>query len=274
MQVPTHGFGDPLVARLARAGCVDAEGEAAELMAMVDIAPETDLDAAVRRREDGEPLAWIVGSTRFGTGRVRVHPGVYVPRPQTEELARRAAALLPPGGTAVDLATGCGAIAGALRAADPAARVVGIDLSPAAAVNAAANGVAAAVATLAGDRVPIASGTVDVVTAVAPYVPTPDMAFLPSDVQRHEPRLALDGGADGLDLVRAVVTAAARLLRPGGWVVVEVGADQDELLAPTLTAAGFAPITSPRTQTWHDDDGDLRGLASPLLPNPMEPLGA
>ena len=75
---------------------------------------------------------------------------------------------------------------------------------------------------------------VDVVTAVAPYVPTGEMAFLPVDVQRHEPRLALDGGDDGLALVRDVVRCAGRVLRPGGWVVLEVGGAQDRLLAGDL----------------------------------------
>jgi len=97
----------------------------------------------------------------------------------------------------------------------------------------------------------------DVVTAVAPYVPTADLRLLPADVQRHEPRLALDGGDDGLDLVRRVVADAGQLLRPGGWLLIEVGGDQDRALAVTLAATGF-DIANP----WWDDDGDLRGLAS------------
>ena len=97
----------------------------------------------------------------------------------------------------------------------------------------------------------------DVVTAVAPYVPTGDMRLLPADVQRHEPRVALDGGGDGLDLVRRVVGAASRLLRPGGWLVLELGGDQDAKLAPSLEAHGFG-----ETESWRDDDGDLRGIAA------------
>ena len=97
----------------------------------------------------------------------------------------------------------------------------------------------------------------DVVTAVAPYVPTDALRLLPTDVQRHEPRLALDGGDDGLDLVRHVVGAAGAVLRRRGWLLVEVGGDQDARLAPTLDAAGFDLVTP-----WHDDDGDLRGLAA------------
>jgi release factor glutamine methyltransferase len=92
---------------------------------------------------------------------------------------------------------------------------------------------------------------------VAPYVPTAELRLLPADVQRHEPRLALDGGADGLDLVRRVIAAAADLLRSGGWLLVEVGGDQDAALTPTLTATGFDVVIP-----WWDDDGDLRGIAS------------
>jgi release factor glutamine methyltransferase len=96
-----------------------------------------------------------------------------------------------------------------------------------------------------------------VVTAVAPYVPTRELQLLPADVQRYEPRLALDGGADGLDLVRLVVQAGSRLLRPGGWLLTEVGGDQDRVLAPVLEAAGFD-----RSSPWFDAEGDLRGVAA------------
>ncbi len=92
---------------------------------------------------------------------------------------------------------------------------------------------------------------------MCPYVPTDGLAFLPRDVQRHEPRRALDGGDDGLALARRVVAGAARLLRPGGWLLLELGGDQDGLLAPDLATAGFAEV-----DPWHDTDGDLRGVAA------------
>lgn len=94
-------------------------------------------------------------------------------------------------------------------------------------------------------------------TAVAPYVPTDAMGTLPADVLRFEPIGALDGGADGLDVVRRVVAGAARVLRPGGWLFLEVGADQDVRLEPTLAAYGFTDL-----EPWHDEDGDLRGLGA------------
>lgn len=210
--------------------------------------------AWIRRREQGEPPAWITGTSRFCGRTLHLTPGVYVPRVHSETLARRAATLLPEHGRAVDLCTGAGAIATHLMAAVPTAAVVGVDLDRRAASCAHRNGVPTMLADL-GDALR-ADASIDVVTAVAPYVPTSGLRLLPADVQRYEPHLALDGGADGLDLVRRVIAAAGRLLRPGGWLLVEVGGDQDETLAPTLAAAGFAAITP-----WRDDDDDLRGLA-------------
>lgn len=245
-----------VVDRLVAAGCVAAREEAAELTAA---APDAErLDAMLRRRERGEPLPWITGSIAFAGRRVHVAPGVYVPRFQTEVLAERAASVLAAGGRAVDLCTGSGAIAAHLLAAVPGATVVGVDHDPRAVRCARANGVSVVRADLtAPGGLPLARRSVDVVTAVAPYVPSAQVALLPPDVVRHEPRLALDGGDDGLDLVRAVVAAAAELLRAGGWLLVEVGGEQDDALAPTLAQHDFAPV-----EPWFDDEGDLRGLAA------------
>jgi release factor glutamine methyltransferase len=244
---------DAVVGRLAAAGCVSASEEAAELL--IAAPDDRTLDAWISRRERGEPLAWITGSILFGGRRIGVDPGVYVPRFQTEELARRAAALLPPGGRALDLCTGSGAVAAHLGAEVAGAAVVGVDLDPLAAACARRNGVAALAADL--DEPLHAGRPFDVVTAVAPYVPRDALAALPADVQRHEPRRALDGGEDGLDLVRRVVAAAGRLLRPGGWLLVEVGGDQDHRLEPALAGHRFTDADA-----WHDDEGDLRGVAA------------
>jgi release factor glutamine methyltransferase len=243
---------DGVVQRLVAAGCVAADEEAGELLAA---APDpATLEAWLRRREDGEPLAWITGALRFCGLTLHVAAGVYVPRIQSEDLARHAAAVLPRGGRAVDLCTGAGAIAAFLTAQDPTATVVGVDIDVRAAACARGNGVRAVAGDLDG---PIRGGRrVDVVAAVAPYVPSASLALLPADVQRYEPRAALDGGEDGLDVVRRVVAAAGRLLRTGGWLLVEVGGTQDLALAPALAAAGFAP-----DEAWWDEDGDLRGLA-------------
>jgi release factor glutamine methyltransferase len=241
-----------VIDRLAAAGCVAADEEAGELVAAA--ADDRTLEAWIRRRERGEPLAWITGSMRFCGRTLTVDPGVYVPRFRSEELARRAAALLPAGGRAVDLCTGAGAIAAHLRAEAPGATVIGVDVDLRAVVCARRNRVVA----LLGDvEPPLRSTSFDLVTAVAPYVPTRELQFLPVDVRRFEPRRALDGGDDGLGLVRRIVLSAARLLRPGGWLLTELGGEQDRALRPTLASCGFESVTS-----WFDPDGDLRGLAA------------
>jgi len=239
--------------RLARAGCVAAEREAAELLTR---APDPQvLGSWVARREAGEPLAWITGRTTFCGRPRRVDPGVYVPRPQTEALARRAADLLPLGGRAVDLCTGSGVVAAHLRDADGSASVVGVDIEPRAAACARRNGVPALVGDL--DRALRTVAALDLVTAVAPYVPRAELELLPSDVRDHEPSAAHDGGHDGLVLVRRVVEAAGRLLRPGARLLVELGGDQAARLEDDLDAAGFDD-----PETWQDAEGDLRGLVA------------
>ena len=244
---------EALTDRLYRAGCVAADEEAEELVAAAP--DDVTLEAWVRRREQGEPLAWIIGTMTFGGRPLVVDPGVYVPRYQTEELARRAAAVLPAQGRAVDLATGSGAVAAHLRAVVPGATVVGVDADRRAVACARRNGVPALVGDLR--RPPLRPGSFDLATAVVPYVPTAELRFLPADVQRYEPRAALDGGDDGLDLVRALIASAGQLLRPGGWLLTEVGGDQADALGATLANAGFTPPTP-----WHDEDGDLRGLTT------------
>lgn len=241
-----------VVGRLRAAGCVAAEEEAEELMARAPGAAM--LESWLARRERGEPLAWITGGVAFCGQWVHVATDVFVPRVQTEALARRAAALLRPGDLAADLCTGAGAVAAHLAAAVPGARVVGTDLDEAAAACARRNGVATVVTDL-GDG--LAAGRFDVVTAVVPYVPTPALGLLPADVLAYEPRLALDGGPDGLSVLRRLVGCAAHLLRPGGSLLAEIGGDQDGALGPALEAAGFGPWGA-----FHDEEGDLRGLVA------------
>ena len=247
------------MARLAAAGCVAPEEEAGELLAAAMAAGEqTHLDALdelVARRTRGEPLAWVVGTVDFCGLRVKVRPGVYVPRWQTEALARRASALLPPGGVAVDLCTGAGAIACVLRAACPSATVVATDIDPAAVECARANGVDARLGDLDGALPTALLGAVDVLVAVVPYVPTDALAFLPRDVVAFEPRLALDGGDGGLRLLSAVVARSRRWLRPGGWLLLELGGDQASAVTTQMAAAGFGEIAVLR-----DDDGDDRAI--------------
>lgn len=245
---------DDVVARLRAAGCVAAEDEAAQLLTVTQ--DRLELEELLVRRVGGEPLAWIVGSVLFCGVRVKVHPGVYVPRSQSQDLARRAARLLPEGGTAVDLCTGAGAVSLVLQAHG---RVVATDVDPVAVACARDNGIDALLGHLDEPLPPALLGAVDVLTAVVPYVPTEELAFLPRDVIAHEPRLALDGGPGGLSCLLALVTRSVRWLRPGGWLVLELGGDQAATVAGAMGDAGFVDI-GVRT----DEDGDDRAIEGRL----------
>ncbi len=217
------------------------------------------LEKLAERRLAGEPLAWLTGRAAFGDLTVRVDPGVYVPRWQSIELARRAAARLPEDGVAIDLCTGSGAVAAALRAARPAARIVATDSDARAVACARANGVDA----YRGDlfaAVPAAlRGKTDVVVAVVPYVPSRELRLLPRDTLRFEDASHYDGGRDGVDVLQRVVADAPRFLRPGGALLLELGGEQAGLLRPTLERLGYTSL-----RTWSDEDGDLRGLEATL----------
>ncbi len=247
-----------LVTRLAQAGCVAPEEEAHELAACAGGDLSVLLSLADRRLT-GEPLAWITGRAAFGDLNVLVHPGVYIPRWQSLELARRATARLPENGRAVDLCTGSGAVAAALGAARPSAAVVGTDNDVRAVACARANGVEA----YRGDlfaTVPASFRTVtDVVVAVVPYVPSIELHLLPRDTLGFEDVSHYDGGRDGTDVLQRVVTDAPGFLRPGGALLLELGGDQAEVLRPALDRLGYTSL-----RTWSDEDGDPRGLEATL----------
>jgi release factor glutamine methyltransferase len=256
-----------LAARLADAGCVAPQEEADELIEAA--AGDHDrLQRLVARRVDGEPLAWVTGTVTFAGNRVRINPGVYVPRPQTEPLVDRAIELLPDGGLAADLCTGSGAIAVALRQARPKSRVVATDIDPDACRCAEENGVEVFAGPLA-EPLPIElRGRFDVVIAVVPYVPTDALVYLPRDVREYEPLLALDGGKDGLGVLVPAVWAGAELLHGGGTLLLELGGDEDRGLADVFEAAGF---DAPRRH--EDEDGDLRGVEAKRRPSSAPALG-
>jgi release factor glutamine methyltransferase len=227
-----------LVARLRAAGCVFAEDEAALLLA--NVAPDA-LDQAVARREAGEPLEHIVGFADFAGLRVLVGPGVFVPRRRTEYLVELAEAALPQGGTLLDLCSGSGAIAAAVAARRPDAAVTAADISPEAVSWAARNLAPFGGRAVVSDMDAELDGSFDVITACPPYVPTDEIPFMPSEARVHEPRVALDGGADGTDLQAAVFAAAARLLLPGGTVIVETSESQARATAQRAVDAGVSP---------------------------------
>src|SRR6478735_3705134 len=172
---------EELTQRLMAGGFVAADEEAEELMATA-AGDEERLEAMVRRREDGEPLAWITGSVEFCGLTIAVHKDVYVPRWHTELVAERAAELLPEDGVAIDLCTGCGAVAAVLKVRRPHARVIGTDLDPNAVANAKANGVEAYQGNLFG---PLPPGLrADVVVGVVPFVPRRALPLLQRDPLR------------------------------------------------------------------------------------------
>jgi release factor glutamine methyltransferase len=220
----------------------------------------------VARRLEGEPLAWITGSVSFCGVRVRIDPGVFVPRPHTEALARRAVELLPADGIAVDLCTGSGAVAAVIRSSHPQATVIGTDVDPLAIACAKENGVDAILGDLVEPLPPSLRGHVDLMTGVVPYVPTEELHLLPRDVLEHEPRHALDGGSRGLTMLVRAAEAAVDWLRPGGTALLELGGDQASEITGVLTENGFTDL---RVHT--DEEGQdraieaRRGLPSPAV---------
>ncbi|WP_423923128.1 putative protein N(5)-glutamine methyltransferase [Frigoribacterium sp. 2-23] len=257
---------DPaLVARLRAAGCVFAEDEAAvideEARRRHLSAPARE--ALVARRETGEPLEQVVGWVRFAGRRLAVAPGVFVPRRRTELLVREAAALLHPGAVVVELCCGVAAVAVSLLVLEPGLEVWASDIDPRAVAVARAN-LSAVDPGLPGDRVvggdlygglPSAlRGRVDVLVANAPYVPTEDIATMPPEARDHEPRGALDGGADGLDLQGRVAGAAASWLRPGGRLLIETSERQAPSTRALIESAGLA------AHVVRDDDLDATAV--------------
>ncbi len=242
-----------IVNSLAGAGCVAAEEEADELLAAAG--DGRDLERMVARRMTGEPLAWITGRTVFCGLEVVVDPGVYVPRWQSEPLARLAARLLPPSGVGVDLATGSGALAMVMQAARPGARVVGTEIDPVAVRCARRNGVTVHRGHLDRPLPAALASAVDVLCGVLPYVPSDALHLLPRDVLAFEPRVALDGGEQGLDSVAVVARDSRRWVRPGGWLALEVGGGQVPAVSDLFEEAGYGAV-----DVLEDEDGDPRAV--------------
>lgn len=235
---------ETLTTTLRAAGCVFAEEEAALLLR--EAVDEDALTAMVARRVAGEPLEQVVGFAEFMDERILVAPGVFVPRLRTTLLVRKAYCGLQSGDVVVDLCCGTGAIGAVLRASLPGLEVYAADIDPAA--------VACARRNLPPDRVFEGDlydalprdlrGRVAAIVANAPYVPTAAIATMPPEARDHEHRVALDGGADGLDIGRRVVAEAPEWLTPGGRVLVETSAAQAGVLAAYVATAGLAPMTS------------------------------
>jgi len=228
---------DAIVSRLRAAGCVFAEDEA-RLLAAAD--PDR-VEALVARRVAGEPLEHLLGWAEFLGRRVVLEAGVFVPRRRTEFLARRAIALAAPGAVVLDLCCGSGAIGSAVAAAVAGIQVHAVDIEPAA-VRCAERNLPGGHAYLGDLYEPLPGelrGRVDLLVVNAPYIPTGTIGLLPPEARLHEPRVALDGGADGLDVQRRVIAGAPGWLAPGGTLLIETSERQSPTTLALMQDAGL-----------------------------------
>jgi release factor glutamine methyltransferase len=230
------------VGRLRAAGCVFAEDEA-RLLHEAGADP-AGLESMVDRRVGGEPLEQILGWAWFHGLRIAVEPGVFVPRRRTELLVGLAMSLARPGSAVVDLCCGSGAIGAAIADAVGTIELYAVDVDPAA-VRCARRNVPPGSVVLLGDLFePLPSDLrhrVEVLAANVPYVPSAAIATMPPEARDHEPRTALDGGPDGLDVLRRVAAGAPEWLAPGGHLLIETSDEQATHAAEAFAANGLAP---------------------------------
>lgn len=216
-----------LVVTLRAAGCVFAEDEARLLLA--EAQSPADLNSMVRRRVAGFPLEQILGWAEFFGLRISVDPGVFVPRRRTELLVRQAVSLSRREAVVVELCCGSGAVSVALISLLDGIELYAADIDPAAARCAGRN-LGSAGHVYAGDLFqplpPQLQGRVDVLVVNAPYVPTGEIRLMPPEARVHEPRVALDGGPDGLDVHRRLAVEAPLWLAPDGALLVETSERQ------------------------------------------------
>lgn len=232
---------EALLARLSAAGCVFADDEARLL---VDSADTTDaLEELVARRVSGQPLEYVLGWVEFFGLRFTLDEGVFIPRRRTEFLVREAIAHANSGATVLDLCCGCGAVGLAICSAITDAELYAVDIDPVAVTNARRNFDVFGGRVFEGDLfdpLPDAlHGKVNILTANVPYVPTAAMELMPAESRDFEPRAALDGGADGLDVLRRVAAEAPRWLAPGGHLFFETGVEQSMAAAEIVRSFGL-----------------------------------
>lgn len=266
MTTPTHA---ELTATLRAAGCVFAEDEATILL-------ETgadDLDALVARRVAGEPLEVVVGWASFCGLRIEVDPGVFVPRHRTELLVHEALRIAPARPVVVvDLCCGSGALGVAVASGLPSVSLYAADVEPAAVRCARRNVVPVGGQVFEGDLdAPLPDalrGRVDLLLANVPYVPSGAIGTMPPEARLHEPLVTLDGGADGLDVLRRVASAAPRWLAPGGHLLVETSEAQVRAASDAFEAAGLA------ARVVSDEESGGTVVVGTLLASPVDRLVA
>ena len=248
---------------LAAAGFVAADEEADELLARAG-GDGPLLASLVERRLAGEPLAWIIGTVLFAGIEIRVDPGVYVPRWQSTPLAERALARLPETGLAIDLCTGAGAIARLLMAGRPGARVLATEIDDRAVACATANGVEVYQGDLFAPLPDSLEGVVDVVVSRRSLCAHVGAGL----VAAGHPGLRAPPGPrrwppTGPSILRRVVNESPRYLRPGGALLLELGAEEADLLADDLAGRHFTDV-----DVLIDEDGDVRGIEATYAPTP------
>lgn len=201
----------------------------------------------VQRRASREPIQYILAETEFWSLPFNVNPAVLIPRADTEVLVEEALQRIDGCCSVLDIGTGSGAIAIALAHEMPEIYVTAIDCSEAALEvargNARRNGVEDRVDCLAGDLKSLPAGPFDVIVSNPPYIPSRDWEQLMPEVRDHEPRLALDGGDDGLEAYRRIAVQAVQVLSPDGWLLVEVGIGQATVVSALFRAAGLTDVT-------------------------------
>jgi len=227
------------VRRLRAAGCVFAEDEAAVLAgAALD---DRILAELVTRRTQGEPLEQVVGYADFCGVRVRLRPGVFVPRVRSELLVRLSVAAAPADAIVVDLCCGSGALGMAVQHRRPDVDLHSADIDPVAVATARDNLHTPVHLGNLFDALPATTlrGRIDVLIANVPYVATRHIPLLPAEARDHEPHSALDGGPDGLDVFRAVIAEAPCWLAPGGVLLSEITEAQATAATEAVQAAGL-----------------------------------
>jgi release factor glutamine methyltransferase len=246
--------GQAVVDALRAAGCVFAEEEAA-LLREAATTPGS-LAGLVARRVAGEPLEQVLGWAEFCGLRIAVEPGVFVPRRRTEFLVAQALGLVGPGAVVLDLCCGSGAVGLAIATTRPV-ELVAADVDPVAARCARRNLASVGGQVHEGDLYePLPAELrrrVDVLVVNAPYVPTDAIALMPPEARDHEPRTALDGGPDGVDVHRRVAAGAAGWLAPGGSLLIETSGRQAPATAAAMRRGGLRA----RVVTSDDEDATV-----------------
>lgn len=231
--------------------------------------------ALAARRLKREPVSRIFGSKEFWSLTLAVTEAVLVPRPETETVVEAALDIVDRDGTRMerlrilDIGTGSGAIVLALLSELPNATGTATDISAAALDIARGNaerlGLLPRATFMVCNIADSVSGAFDLIVSNPPYIAHDDIAGLPPEVREYDPALALDGGSDGLDAYRAIADAACRLLAPGGWLIVELGAGQEAAVAKLFAKTGLSVCPAR-----HDLAGIPRALCAAIAPKPIK----